>query len=177
MCIVYTHNLLLISKSLETQRKFLKTIIKLCFLSSAPSLGGRQEGARILKVEEILRTLNSGSVVVITRPLQVTIINQKLNCSRETECDLTLRGIRSSWRGSQYCSWGNRLRRPQSWATNHFQTEETPTKEIQPWKIIIEQLSWMTIVQPTKQFAIRTNYRKSLEDRINGLSSFNHSSY
>ena len=125
MCIVYTHNLLLISKSLETQRKFLKTIIKLCFLSSAPSLGGRQEGARILKVEEILRTLNSGSVVVITRPLQVTIINQKLNCSRETECDLTLRGIRSSWRGSQYCSWGNRLRRPQSWATNHFQTELT----------------------------------------------------
>ena len=96
MCIVYTHNLLLISKSLETQRKFLKTIIKVCFLSSAPSLGGRQEGARILKVEEIQRTLNSGSVVVTTRPLQVTIISQKLNWSRDTKYDLTLRGIRSS---------------------------------------------------------------------------------
>ena len=42
---------------------------------------------------------------------------------------------------------------------------------------IISKPSWLTIVQPTKQFAIRTNYRKSLEDRINGLSSFNHSSY
>ena len=98
MCFVYIyiHNLLLISKSLETQIFFWKTIIKVCFLSSAPSLGGRQEGARILKIEEIQRTLNSGSVVVTTRPLQVTIINQKLNWRLETECDLTLRGIRSS---------------------------------------------------------------------------------